>query len=128
LGAKTLTSVTGGANNAYSVTPSFGYKGILGAADKLVVYYMTGSSPSQGPYAAALSFTKAELEAATVTPKTLTIFKATSAYNSAYVQAWLEFADGTKENVSSIYGDGVTSDSSYQGPGDEWVNCKLLDY
>jgi hypothetical protein len=125
IGGKTVTNVTAGNDNySYGVAPSV-RKGILQADDKLLIYYVKGSNSglyNTGPYASVLTFSKAQLEAAT--PQPLTISKTGSdAY--AFVQAWLVFADGTERNITSVYGGGVNGGVNYDSLGNSYVR---LDY
>ena len=103
-----------GADRTYQVKPYItvvGYKNALQTGDKLVVYWI--SSPSSdgyqtGPWVAAqkLEFTKADLEADTVTGKTLTI--PYTAGNYVFAQAYLEYADGTRGDVRIGYNGNFT--------------------
>ncbi|GHV28042.1 hypothetical protein AGMMS4952_10810 [Spirochaetia bacterium] len=93
--------ITGG--TGYQVTPSLDYTDALQTGDKLVLYWVNGNSNSyqNGPYLDAnIEFSKAELEAATIVPKTLSV---TGTGSDAYVQAYLVFADGTRKNVEQYY-------------------------
>jgi hypothetical protein len=129
-----INAASGTDTKTYAVTPSLynNFKGILQAGDKLVIYYVKGSYGNgnlyqTGPYTLGVEFTKAELEAATVASKNLVIPKA-DGDTYAYVQAYLESADGTRENISGINsGGGVSSTSSYN-PGSGSIYYAVLDY
>jgi hypothetical protein len=90
--------VTSGSNKTYAVTPSFSLiKGALAAGDKLVIYWTTGDYSSGYTAANSITFTKAELEAASVAAKDITA-PASSYY--VYAQAYIETAaDGKRRNV-----------------------------
>jgi hypothetical protein len=119
-----LAAAAAGTNTqTYAVTPSVSYKGALQTGDKLVFYYVKGDSSGYlyqtGPYGkASIEFSKADIEALTVTPKTLVVPKAaTDAGASAFVQAYIEFADGTTQNVSTWTGGGVYNTGTYYPDG-----------
>ncbi|MDR0554558.1 MAG: hypothetical protein LBG76_07160 [Treponema sp.] len=90
--------VTSGSLTTYAVAPYFSQiKGALAEGDKLVIYWSTTSRSSD--YNNKIEFTKAELEAATVQPKNLSVNVNSSAYNR-YAQAYIETAAGERRNVS----------------------------
>jgi hypothetical protein len=127
------TAATGN-STTYSVTPSI-FKGALQADDKLVIYYVKGSSSygyQNGPYVKGLEFSKTELEAATVTSKTLTIPGPTIANGYVFVQAYIEPAGGTvRQNVNPwSYSDaGVSSSNSYyQSSINDYIYYAELNY
>jgi hypothetical protein len=132
-------AATPGTNaQTYSVTPALSPKGVMQAGDRLVIYYVKGDyslQPQNGPYTQGVEFSKAELEAATVASKTLTIPKGDDD-TVVYVQAYVVFADDAgraNRNVSSnSFGGGVNSVSYYQVPGEygnyTHIYYAVLDY
>jgi hypothetical protein len=90
-------------NTPYTITARVSYTGLLGANDKLVVYYTGKTDASSKGYTNKLEFTKTQLETAGGTPQTINLPSAGS--GTIYLQAQLEFADGTKRNVSYMSGD-----------------------
>jgi hypothetical protein len=88
------------------------YKNALQTGDKLVLYYVSSSTNSQiyqtGPYTAAnsITFSKADLEAAApIAAKKITV---PAANTYVYVQAYLEYANGQRVNVTSPYNNNYT--------------------
>jgi hypothetical protein len=131
-----LGAATAGAGTpppqTYAVTPGLAYKGALQAGDRLVIYYVKGSSSNlyeTGPYIQGIEFSKAELEAAAVVAKDLVIPK-TDGDSYAYAQAYIVFADGrAPRNLSSASGGGVSSTGSYQANGGyDNIYYAALDY
>jgi hypothetical protein len=102
----------------YTVTPSITYNNLLPTGAKLVIYWVKSDSSNSyqdGRYDNKIEFTKAELEATTVTAKTINVpTTGDVAYTTYYVyaQAWLEFTDGTKKNISYSWS-GVDRVGSY---------------
>jgi hypothetical protein len=101
----------------YAVTPSLSYKNLLPADGKLVIYWLKGDSNSyqNGKYSSKIEFSKAELEAAAVTAKSIDVPNS-AAGSDVFAQAWVELEDGTKQNVSQYNwttGNGVSSSNSY---------------
>ncbi|MDR2445873.1 MAG: hypothetical protein LBD58_01065 [Treponema sp.] len=115
----------------YAVTPSLDYKNILPDGSKLVIYWVKGdySSYQYGKYSNTIEFSKAELEAATVAPKSIDVPDAgTGSY--VYAQAYLEFADGTRKSLSSwnVWADGIYTTSSYYDSNDNYIFYAQFDY
>jgi hypothetical protein len=83
-----------------------------------------------GPYTKSIEFTKADLEAATATPKSLVIPKAATGDDAACVQAYLEFTDGNRQSVSSSIssGGGVSSIGNYTDSSWSNISYAALDY
>jgi hypothetical protein len=88
-------------NTTYAITPEITYKDALQTGDKLVLYWVRGDYEiyRNGPYLETnkVEFTKAQLEAGTA--QTLTVPANTNTGEYLYVQAYLVFADGTRQNV-----------------------------
>jgi hypothetical protein len=119
-----------GTNSTFSITPSNIYKGALQAGDKLELHYVASSASNayqNGPYQSGVVFSNTELEAGTA--KILTV-PANSSYNNLYVQAYLIFADGTRTNISNIYGSGGNvSTGNYYDSNNNWIiYAQITDY
>jgi hypothetical protein len=113
----------------YAVTPAIVYKNVLPADGKLVIYWIKGGSDSYwyGKYGGKIEFSKAELEAATVQPKPIEVLDA-AAGSYVFAQAYLEFADGTRENISGwTTGGGISYTSSYYQASDS-INYAEFNY
>jgi hypothetical protein len=96
-----INNPTPGTNTqAYEVSIPYVIKDALKVGDAVVVYYVKGNPANlyqTGPYEEFVRFTKEDLDrSGGVTPKTVTIAKLTSAPadNYAFVQAYVEYADG----------------------------------
>jgi hypothetical protein len=114
----------------YTVSISYAIRGALKEGDALVVYYVKGNgiSAQSGPYGELVKFTVGDLEKTSggypaIEPKDVAISKLTtgsSPDNAAYVQVYIEYADGRpRENITNNYlqtGGGVSSKSSYGSP------------
>ncbi|MDR0707766.1 MAG: hypothetical protein LBF60_07820 [Treponema sp.] len=114
----------------YAVTPSLDYKNILPDGVKLVIYWVKGNYDSYryGKYSNSIEFTKAELEAATVAPKSIDVPDAGNGQN-VYAQAYLEAADGTRKNLSSSswsdsWDDGIADTDYYN----DFIYYAQFDY
>ncbi|MDR1219015.1 MAG: hypothetical protein LBK73_05330 [Treponema sp.] len=133
VGAK--NTATAGVTN-YAVTPSIYYKNILPSDGKLVIYWVKGNSYDNsyqsGKYNDKIEFTKAELEAATVTPKTISVPDAATSdltYYSVYAQAYVEFADGVRKNISNWnYGGGLSNTNSYTDSNNNYIRYAQFVY
>jgi hypothetical protein len=114
---------TEGTNFKYAVTPSVFLKGVLQEGDKVVIYAVKGVAGSyqSGPYAKAVEFTKAQLEAGTAQDLVLA-----NDGDAAFVQAYLELADGTKEPISRYSIEGVIIASYSVNYNDIYYG--ILDY
>jgi hypothetical protein len=126
-----IATATGTDTKTYAVTPALSPKGALQAGDKLVFYYVKGASGvyETGPYTKSIEFTKADLEATTVTAKNLVITKGTDD-DAAYVQAYIEFADGSKRSVSSniTVSGGVSGTTYYTDGSGNSIYYATLEY
>ncbi|MDR1074517.1 MAG: hypothetical protein LBL45_12760 [Treponema sp.] len=128
----TKDTATAGVTN-YAVTPSIYYKNILPSDGKLVIYWVKGdyTSYQSGKYSNKIEFTKAELEAATVTSKTISVPDTATGdltYYSVYAQAYVEFADGVRNNISTWNGNGVSNTSYYQDPNYNSIRYAQFTY
>jgi hypothetical protein len=127
------SKVTNGSNSEFSVTPSLYYKNALQTGDQFVLYYVSSSSNQNiyqtGPYTAtaSITFTKAELEAATIQSKKITV---PAANTYVFVQAYIEFANGTRENVPSSgwnYSGGISTISGYYNTSGDYIYYARLN-
>jgi hypothetical protein len=113
IGQVASAGVSPNLTQTYSVTSSVTVKNTLQTGDKLVFYYVKGQDSDgiaqKGPYAKIIEFSKAELEAAIPSSKNLVIPKLDGTDTEAYVVIRLEYADGTLDDVSSVWDVGNSS-------------------
>jgi hypothetical protein len=87
-------------------------------------------SYQNGKYSASIEFSKSELEAAPVESKSIDVPVA-GADSYVFAQAYLEFADGTRKNISrwNWSGGGISNMASYQDPNNNnSINYAQFDY
>jgi hypothetical protein len=94
---------TADGNDTFPITASVSNKGLLPSGDKVVLYWKRNVYSDSYSTANSISFTKTDIEAATV--KNDLSVSSLAAYNDyIYIQVWWEKADGTKSQISNISG------------------------